>query len=212
MLLHGLGRTDRAMRPLATRLTDAGFDVHNLRYPSRKETPEALLAEVTSRIDACCADAPVLHLVGHSLGGILIRAYVARQHPDNLGRVVLLAPPNHGSEIVDAVGDWAAFEALLGPTAVQLGTGPDSLPNRLPPPDYDVGVIAGTDTVNPVGSLIIPGEDDGMVSLESTRLDAMTDFLAVPRSHAFIMTSDDVAGQVEHFLRHGAFSKPGDDD
>jgi pimeloyl-ACP methyl ester carboxylesterase len=205
VLLHGLGRTDRSMRPLEERLTQSGFQVYNFRYASTDQAPEALVDDLGQRVEDCCTEAPALHFVGHSLGGILIRAYLAKELPPNVGRVVLLAPPNHGSELVDALGESAAFRWALGPSAQQLGTNPESLPNRLPPPAVELGVIAGTGTVNPIGSIVIPDEDDGMVSLASTALEGMTDFLAVPTSHAFIMRSDEVAEQVVHFLREGRF-------
>ncbi len=147
----------------------------------------------------------MLHFVGHSLGGILIRAYLAEDSPDRVGRVVMLAPPNHGSELVDALGDSALFRWALGPSGQVLGTDRNSLPNRLPPPVVEVGVIAGTSSVNPIGSLVIPEDDDGTVSVSSTRLEGMTDFLVVRSSHTFIMQSEEVAAQVVHFLRHGRF-------
>lgn len=211
VLLHGLARTDRSMRPLEERLAGAGFAVHNLRYPSTDEPPEALVAQLGRELDGCCATAGVVHFVGHSLGGLLVRAYLADEPPANVGRLVMLAPPNAGSELVDALADWAIFRAALGPTAEALGTGPDSFPNRLPPPFVEVGVIAGTESVNPIGSAVIPDEDDGTVSVASTRLEGMTDFLTVPSSHPFIMRSDEVGRQVVHFLRHGRFDHAGDE-
>ena len=153
----------------------------------------------------CCSDAPRLHFVGHSLGGVLTRALLAEQRPENLGRVVMLAPPNQGSEIVDSLANSAAFGWVLGPTASQLGTDRESLPNRLPPPDYELGVIAGVESVNPVGSSMLPGEDDGTVSVERAKLPGMTDFVTVPYSHTFIMRAKEVADLTIHFLRHGRF-------
>lgn len=205
VLVHGLGRTTRAMRPLAERLAEAGYTSHNLAYPSRKAGPEALLAELTRKIESCCAGAERLHFVGHSLGGILIRAYLAKERPPNLGRVVMLSPPNHGSVIVDKLGDTWLFEAVMGPTAETLGTSPQSFPNRLPRPDYEVGIIAATDSINPLGSWLIPGDDDGMVSVCSMRLDGMADFVTVDHTHAFVMHADDVARQTIAFLRTGRF-------
>lgn len=205
VLFHGLARTDRSMRPLAERLERAGYRVENLRYPSTHHEPEALVAAIGARIEACCAGAGRLHFVTHSLGGILLRAQLAERKPENLGRVVMLAPPNRGSELVDALGGTPLFEWIFGPTATELGTGEESLPNRLPPPDYEVGVIAGSESVNPAGSLLIEGESDGTVAVEHTKLPGMADFLVVPRSHPFIMRGEDVAEQVVHFLRHGRF-------
>ena len=205
VLLHGLGRSDWSMGFLESKLQKAGFRTHNLDYDSTDHSPVELVADLARKLEDCCATEPRLHFVTHSLGGILVRAYLADHELPNLGRVVMLAPPNRGSEIVDALGDSFVFEAALGPTAVELGTEPDSLPNRLPPPDFELGIIAGTSSVNPVGSALIPGESDGTVSVQSTRLEGMKDFLAVPHSHTFIMRSDEVARQVVEFLRNGRF-------
>lgn len=207
VLLHGLGRSGRAMQPLATRLSEAGYGVENISYPSTELSPEALDSYLHEKLLACCQQAPRLHFVTHSLGGILVRAYLAEHDTPNLGRVVMLAPPNGGSELVDLLGDSAPFRWALGPTAVQLGTGPQSLPNRLPAPDFEVGVIAGTSSINPFGSLVVSGESDGTVSVESTRLDGLSDFITIPASHTFIMHSDDAGLQVIEFLRHGRFRR-----
>jgi pimeloyl-ACP methyl ester carboxylesterase len=206
VVLHGLGRSYRAMGPLTERLRDAGFDAHNLAYPSREARPEVLVAEVARQIDACCAEAARLHFVGHSLGGILARAYIAERRPANLGRVVMLSPPNQGSEIVDTLGDLWLFGAVMGPSAEQLGTRTDSFPRRLPPPDYELGIIAATESINPVGSIMIPGDDDGMVAVCNMRLEGMADFITVDHTHALIMRSGDVAEQTIRFLREGRFA------
>ena len=141
----------------------------------------------------------------HSLGGVLVRAYLADRHPANLGRVVMLAPPNHGSELVDAFAEWTLLRAILGPTAAELGTGPGSLPNRLPKPSFEVGVLAGTRSLSPLGAYVVPGEDDGTVSVASTRLEGMADFALVDASHTFIMRSPEAGAQVVEFLRPGRF-------
>jgi pimeloyl-ACP methyl ester carboxylesterase len=206
VLLHGLYRSERAMRPLAERLAAEGYAVHNLGYASTESAPEVLVAELEAQLARCCADAPRLHFVTHSLGGILVRALLARGEPANLGRVVMLAPPNHGSEWVDWLGD--SFGAALGPTGRELGTGPESLPNRLPKADYPLGVIAGTSSLNPFGSFMLPGDHDGTVSVASTWLEGMSDFVAVPSSHTLILRSEAAKQQVVEFLRAGRFRQP----
>jgi pimeloyl-ACP methyl ester carboxylesterase len=205
VLLHGLGRSDRSMRPLEKHVSHAGFQVRNLRYPSTDLPPDELVANLHAQLSGCCADAPRLHFVTHSLGGILVRAYLAGHPLSNLGRVVMLAPPNHGSELADLVSDSKLVRLAMGPTAQQLGTGPDSLPNRLPEPTFELGIIAGTRSVNPISGFFLPGESDGTVSVESARLPGMSDFITVPTSHTFIMKSDATAGHVVEFLRHGHF-------
>jgi triacylglycerol lipase len=208
LLLHGLARSDRAMEPLAEQLGSEGFTVYNLSYPSTKLPPEALGTYLHERVLACCETASRLHFVTHSLGGILVRAYLAVHDTPNLGRVVMLAPPNHGSELVDLLGDSEAFRWSLGPTATQLGTDTESFPNRLPLPNFELGVIAGTESINPVGSIVIPGENDGTVSVRSTKLEGMSDFIAVPASHTLIMRSEAAGRQTVEFLRYGRFEHP----
>jgi len=207
VLLHGLYRSERAMRPLAERLAREGFEVHNVGYPSTEAPPDELEARISAQIEACCAAAPRLHFVTHSLGGILLRGLLAQHEPANLGRVVMLAPPNHGSEWVDWLGN--SFGFALGPTGRELGTAPDSLPNRLPKADYPLGVIAGTRSWNPLGAWLIPGANDGTVRVESTRLDGMSDFVELPSSHSWILRSDAAADAVVEFLRAGHFGASG---
>jgi pimeloyl-ACP methyl ester carboxylesterase len=204
VLVHGFGRSDRAMRPLAKRLELAGYEVHALRYESTEKSPDALVTDLEQQLARCCASAERLHFVTHSLGGILLRAQLAERPPAALGRVVMLAPPNHGSELADWLRG-SALSALLGPTAGELGTGEQSLPNRLPPASFEVGVIAGTYSWNPLGSRMIPGEDDGTVSVVSARLEGMRDFLELPVSHTAILRSAAAAEQTVLFLRTGHF-------
>jgi pimeloyl-ACP methyl ester carboxylesterase len=206
-LLHGLGRSARSMRPFEQPLAEAGYRVHNIDYPSRQQSPEELVASVAQDLERCCADAQRLHFVTHSMGGILLRAYLAEHPLPSLGRVVMLAPPNRGTAYVDVAGDWKLFAHVLGPTAQQLGTGPESLPNRLPSPDFDLGVIAGTGGINWIGDLVLEGENDGTVSVASTQISGMRDFLVVDVSHTFIMRDDAVVRQTLAFLRSGAFER-----
>jgi pimeloyl-ACP methyl ester carboxylesterase len=208
VLLHGLARSDRSMRYLASHLRDAGFEAHAIAYESTEKEPAALALDLQQELARCCRDAERVHFVTHSLGGVLLRA-VLRDHPvPNLGRVVMLAPPNRGSELADVVRRSATLRAALGPTAAALGTGPESLPNRLPAADFEVGVIAGTRTVNPLGSWLIPAADDGTVSVASTQLEGMADFVTLPVTHTFILRSREAARQTLAFLTLGRFDPP----
>lgn len=207
VLLHGLGRSERSMRYLAGELEAAGYRTHAIHYASREKTPEALVADLDAELARCCVGAERVHFVTHSLGGVLVRALLAERPPANLGRVVMLAPPNGGSELADVVRDSAMLRAVLGPTAAQLGTDTASLPNRLPPASFEVGVIAGTRTWSPLRSWLIPAADDGTVSVASTRLAGMADFLTLPVSHTFIVRSEAAARQVLRFLERGRFHR-----
>jgi hypothetical protein len=199
------------MQTLAEGLRDRGFEPHNLDYPSTRQTPEELLKSIAAAVERCCAgESGRTHFVGHSLGAILIRALLAEDPPPTLGRVVLLAPPNRGSEIVDTFGEYAIFEAILGPTAVELGTDEGSLPNNLPAPDYELGIIAGNQSLSPIGSVLLPGDDDGTVRIEATRVEGARDFLVVEATHTFIMSEPEVIRQVVHFLKVGMFDHTGE--
>ncbi len=205
VVLHGLARSDRSMAALAERIATAGYPVFNFNYPSRDLAPGDLVKALGDALRQCCAKAERIHFVTHSLGGIVVRAYLAETEESRLGRVVMLSPPNRGSELVDLLGDTWLFRHLMGPTAVQMGTDPDSLPNRLPPPGFQLGVIAATGTINPAGSALIPGEDDGIVSLCSMWTDGVSDIVTVPDSHTFVMRSPEAARQTLRFLSDGHF-------
>jgi pimeloyl-ACP methyl ester carboxylesterase len=206
VLLHGLYRSERSMQPLEAPCSDAGFRVVNLGYDSRSLSQDAIVTDLDAKLRACCADAPKLHFVTHSLGGIVTRAYVAAHRPANLGRVVMLAPPNHGSPLGDLVAGSTVLRFLLGSTAAQLGTDLASLPNRLPAADFELGIIAGTGNLNPLRAAFIDGDSDGTVAVSSTRLEGMRDFVTVPASHTFIMRDEQAMLQAIAFLKSGHFT------
>ena len=210
VLVHGLARTGASMTRLGERLAADGHAVVVADYPSRAFPIETLAAmTVPTALDACRArGAAAPHVVTHSLGGILLRAHLAA-HPDTaLGRVVMLAPPNGGSEVVDALGAVPGYRLLNGPAGLELGTGPDALPVRLGATAADVAVISGTTSINLVLSLWLPNPDDGKVSLASARLEGMCAFLAVPVSHPFVMKDDVVLDEVAGYLSNGRLVSP----
>lgn len=208
ILLHGLARTDKSMTKMAAALEAGGFNFLNVDYPSREATVGNLATKI---IDAALADPKInqaerIHFVTHSMGGILVRHYLKSKHPDRLGRVVMLGPPNQGSEVVDKLGNTKVFTAINGPAGSQLGTGPDSLPNQLGPVDFELGVIAGDRSINWINSLMIPGPDDGKVSVERTKVQGMKAHRVVHVTHPFLMNDDEVIRLTITFLRTGDFS------
>jgi triacylglycerol lipase len=209
VLLHGLARTDKSMTKMAAALEAEGFTVLNIDYPSREATVEAL---ATTVIDAALANPKLegterIHFLTHSMGGILVRQYLKTKRPANLGRVVMLGPPNQGSEVVDKIGDTFVFSAVNGPAGQQLGTGPDSVPNQLGPVDFELGVIAGDRSINWINSLMIPGPDDGKVSIERTKVAGMKAHLVLHVTHPYLMKNATAIRETIHFLRHGRFTR-----
>ena len=207
ILLHGLARSSSSFSKMETELKSSGYHVINVDYPSRKQTIEELSnGYISKAVTECKANkADKIHFVTHSMGGILVRHYLSKHSLDELGHVVMLSPPSQGSEIVDKLGDFPGFHALNGPAGQQLDTSEESIPNSLGPVDYPVGVITGNKSINLILSMLIPGDDDGKVSIERAKLEGMTDFLVVPHTHPMIMNSDEVIRQTTLFLEQGAF-------
>ncbi len=210
ILLHGLGRTSNSMDSMSEGLEEAGYSTVNLDYPSRKSSIETLALEtIPAGLAECHAiEASKTHFVTHSMGGILLRYYLLIHPIENLGRVVMLSPPNRGSEVVDFLRDWELYKWYHGPAGQQLGTGSDSLVMTLGPVDYPVGIITGDSPAFFDFWLkdMIPGPGDGKVSVERSKVDGMRDFLVLHYSHSFIMEKTDVIEQTIHFLINGNFN------
>lgn len=196
------------MDKLEQRLNERGFLAINLGYPSTDYPIEVLAEKAISPALEKCPAGKAVNFVTHSLGGILVRQYLSARAVPNLGRVVMLGPPNNGSEVVDKLADTPGYYFINGDAGMQLGTGDSSVPRKLGPANFDVGIIAGNRSVNLILSTLIPGADDGKVSIERTRLEGMSDHLEMPVTHTFMMQNDDVISQVIHYLDYGRFQRP----
>lgn len=209
LLLHGMARTSRSMEVLEKRLTETGYTVRNVGYPSREHRLDTLarMAIGGGLLRLSGQECSKVHFVTHSLGGILVRAYLASDTIPNLGRVVMLGPPNQGSEVADRLKDWSLYQMINGPVGQQLGTDPTSPPRALDSARFEVGVIAGDRSINWINSQMLPGSDDGKVTVQATRLKGMKDHIVIHATHPMMMRNDEVLHQTLHFLAQGAFDR-----
>ncbi|MDG3087907.1 alpha/beta hydrolase [Vibrio hannami] len=207
VLAHGLGRSDFAMWRFTQRLENAGYIVCTLNYSSIGESVDSVLTSTSAQMDLCTDSAPKIHFVGHSLGGLVVRSYLQNHEDfigsDRLGEVVLMGTPNKGSEVADHYIDSWLME-VGGEISQALVTGENSLGNQLKELDINIGVIAGTKGTSLTNSYF-NGPNDGLVSVESTKLSNMSDFVEIEVGHSNMRYNEEVAKQAIYFLQHGRF-------
>jgi pimeloyl-ACP methyl ester carboxylesterase len=210
VMLHGLARTPRSMLGAGLWFRKAGYRVAYVAYPSRKMGVEDAVRDfVAPALEKIAARPGVekLHFVTHSLGGIVFRAWAA-QHAEKLpvGRAVLLAPPNNGSEIADKLGDWIVAKKIMGPVLQELRTNENATPKRLGAVKVETGVIMGDEANLPFFRQWLDGAFDGVVTVEGGRIGGLKDFLVLPAGHTWIMWRPKVLEAAVRFIREGSFS------
>ncbi|MDO7834951.1 alpha/beta fold hydrolase [Sphingobium sp. HBC34] len=212
LLLHGFGGHPLQTALLARRLRASGYAVANIGYPSWRWPIDRVLDHLHQRITATPASAaPRLHCVGHSMGGLLLRAYIARHRPHNLGRVVMLGTPNGGSELADLCYRLRLHPLILNHAGALLRTRRDPVMEALfGTVDYPLGIIAGDRPM--IGALpnrLFGAPNDGKVSVAATHVAGQADHLTLPVTHTAMIYRRAVADQIVHFLRHGRFDRTG---
>jgi pimeloyl-ACP methyl ester carboxylesterase len=213
VLVHGLAAPRWSMKPMAAYLRKhGGYQTFVLEYASLRSTIDDAafgLASVIKDLEGF----EEIHLVGHSMGNIVIRRYLAgddspkhRWRPDRrIGRIVMISPPNHGSITATQLSDMSMFKTVFGASGVQLGKKWKDLEPRLATPACEFGIIAGgygnRFGLNP----LVPGDDDGRISIEETRLGGASDFLVVRAVHEFIIFDSRVYEYTHRFLKSAYF-------
>ncbi|MFH1157654.1 MAG: alpha/beta fold hydrolase [Pseudomonadota bacterium] len=208
VLLHGIARTKGSMEGMGEALSQKGYVVINIDYESRKKKIEDLIVDIRKEIvKNHIPEAKKINFIGHSMGGLIIRAYINKYRPENIGRVVMLGTPNQGSEVADFLADNTLYRSFYGPAGQELITDQSDFKKIFGEVDYELGVIAGNCTVDPVSSFIIPGDDDGKVAIARTRIKGMKDHIILCATHSFMPGNKQVKRQAEYFLEHGKFRR-----
>ncbi|MFZ2508877.1 MAG: alpha/beta fold hydrolase [Steroidobacteraceae bacterium] len=201
MVVHGLWMNGLESIVLRNRLARAGFEPSVFRYPSTRgdivEAGAALAAELRSFDE--------VHLVGHSLGGLVILAATESGHALPAGRVVLLGSPVQGSRVARTVAHWSIGLQLMGRLAAAELTRHDTRVWRSP---RELGIIAGSRSAG-MGRLFaeLPVPNDGTVCVDETRLAGASEHIVLDVSHMGMLVSSPVATSVAEFLRTGRFSQ-----
>lgn len=195
------------MAGLAKFLETQSFRVANIDYPSTRYPIEALADIVHRPIEdfARTMDGK-LHFVGHSMGGLLIRAYLHKFRPDNLGRTIMLGTPNNGSEVADFIKNMLPYKWFYGPAGQQLVTDQSAFVHHFGKIDYELGIIAGNKSIAPLSSFIIRKPNDGKVSVDSTRLKGAKGHVILPYNHTFLPLRRQVWEHIAGFIGNGSFT------
>lgn len=211
VLIHGLGRTRRSMFRLERYLRKHGFETIRFGYRSRKESISQAAHNLADYLDSWYHEYPEegkIHLVTHSLGSLLARYCEAHSLLPHVHRIVMLGPPNHGSEVADWFNKHFPrfFDCIMGPHGPRLGTDDKSYPSLLPGRiRHETGVIAGTKNYLFFTYWMLPRPNDGLVTVKSTRIKGMKDWVALKCGHTFIMNDPHVRKNIVYFLRSGSF-------
>jgi pimeloyl-ACP methyl ester carboxylesterase len=208
LLLHGLGRSGLSMQMLGLALRRTGYRTLAPSYGLNR-TMADILGWLAPRVDRFAAthDAP-LHIVTHSLGGLVARAFITAQRPARLGRVVMLAPPNAGSGLADLVADLGLDTMIFGGVGAHLGTRrPAAIEAELGTVDYDLGIIAGNRAFDAgLAGRFLGGPHDGKVSVAATRLAGMRDHIVLPIQHTLMPHHPRAIAETLRYLETGSFS------
>lgn len=209
VLLHGIARTSASMYKVARVFRQAGYKDDNVGYRSTQENLAMIIDDVYNHIRGYSdRDDEVVHFVCYSLGCLVTRGIIHQHRPKNLGRVVMLGPPNQGSELADYLQNYAVANWLFGPNLPRLGTQNRTVLEKLigNSADYELGIIAGNEALDPIGARILPDADDGRVPVENTKLTGMKAHLVMEANHTTLLTNDAVLRQALHFIQHGQFN------
>lgn len=209
ILVHGIIRSSKSFSKMESVLRDAGYHVFGFDYPSTRVEIPTSAGYLHQAIDSL-EGVTEINLVGHSMGGLVVRSYLKEHRDPRIKRMVMLGVPNQGARIASLLQTNVLYRTLYGPAGQQLIEDPDGMIAELPTPDFEFAIISGARGNAQGFNPLVPGDDDGTVSLESTRLPGAADFLTVKAMHSFLMNAPEVITATERFLMTGALRQTGE--
>lgn len=209
IMIHGLLQSSKCMKDMGTALRDAGYSTIHFDYPSTQiDIPEA--AQFLDRFVRSLDGFDQINFVVHSMGGLIVRAYSLDCDDQRIKRMVMLGTPNRGAELADLTQTFWILRTAAGPSARQLGTDRDGLISKLPVPKFEFAVIAGSRGTASGWNPFIPGDDDGTVTVASTKLAGASDFATVPTVHSELLWDEKAIAQTVNFLKNGRLRLDGE--
>ncbi len=209
VLVHGFMDTRFHLYFMEKQLISEGYVVINKTYPSVTMSIEDCadyLAGVIERGTEGITDPYELDFITHSMGGLVVRCYLAKYHPPQAKRLVMIATPNRGVTKAELAARFPLADRVLGPALMEMAQGPDYLCALCGgAPAVEFGVITGGKGDGQGYSLFIPGDDDGIVAVRSAYLPGASDFLLLDHIHNLICFYDDTIANARAFLTDGAF-------
>lgn len=206
VLIHGIGRSSKSFSSMAKQLELDGYTVVGFDYPStRVPIPEC--AEYLHKVLQSLEGIESIDVVGHSMGGLVLRGFTMDHTEPRLRRAVMLGVPNKGAEMADFLKSNPLFKMILGPAGQQLATDGEGLIGKMPPPACEFGILAGGRSATKGYNPLLPGDNDATVTVASTRLPGAADFILLPVIHSFLMTDQAAINATRHFLKHGRFEE-----
>ncbi len=204
-LIHGINSSPKDFKKMETAFKSYDYKVINFGYHSKVYTVNQIADNFLKRKIASVSQNDTINFITHSLGAIVLRAYLRDNKPKNIGKIVMIAPPNQGSEVANFFKDFFLYKIFYHKSGASLsynGIKKLALPNC---DNYFCGIIAGTHTQLPFFSIFIKGEDDGKISVERTKLKGMKDFITLPYPHDTILKKQETIIQCKEFIKNGKF-------
>jgi triacylglycerol lipase len=202
--LHGLWRSKWAMEPLAKQCVNSGFSCINLPYPSFRNTLEQMVERLDLLIQKEAENFSKIHLLTHSLGGVIVRRYLDTCSHEKCSKVLMVAPPLQGSMIVDWLGK-SPLRRVLGPAGEFLSTAQMAGECQTISQDVESAVIMGDRVKIPILHHIIEGASDGIIRVQAGKIEGLNHFKVVHADHTFITSDPEVLAAADRFLRTGGF-------